>query len=192
MGIKYNDWILDSEEELFFCHWVDELIQRGYVEEFYRVQEPIIIFEKVNFDFFVTEKSKIKQISKFILHPLTYTPDFYIRWAEKADGIFYATINGTYTKEAFNKCEFYCRDDRVSIVDVKGGWSGAKLISSVTFPVLQKILFFKDIYIQKVVPLTPKGLFSKTFTPTAYTVTPTGKYKRINWSVIHIDVFLNT
>lgn len=191
MEIKFEDWELDSEEELYFCHWLAELQERNMIESFFRVTEPITIFDKVNFDFNIREKSTVKQISKFILHPLTYTPDFLINWNKAADGKIMARTGETYSKASFNQCEFYT-DSYSSIVDVKGAYSHAKLVTSITFPVLQKVLAYnKGIYVQKVMPLAKAGLFAKTFTPAAYLNTKTGKKRKITWEVRDVDNYLN-
>lgn len=189
MEIKYKNWILDSEEELYFVHWLEELQAEGYIEYFNRVQDPIQIFNKVNFKFFINNGKKIKEIEKFILHPLEYTPDFIIKWSKQANGKLVAIKNHEYTKKDFDRCEFYCNDDFISLVDVKGAYASPKLISAITFPIIQKILAYNGIFVQKVVPF--KGLFSNTFTPLTYLFTKTGKQRTIKWNIVSVKEFLN-
>ncbi len=187
MEIQYNNWILDSQEELYFIWWLEELQSAGFIESFYRIEEPIVIFEKTSFDFIVGNK----ELSKPILRKINYTPDFYIQWADKAEGIFLAVVNGSYTKEQFKRCVFYCESNKVSIVDVKGTFSG-RLISAITFPIIQKILFHKNIFVQKVVPLGDKGLFANTFTPAKYFLTPkTGKQRKTSFKMERLNKYLN-
>lgn len=184
--MKYRDWLLDSEEELVFCYWLEELQENGFVDFFYRIEEPILSYDKINFDFIVGGK----KISKHILRRLSYTPDFLIKWNEKADGKIIAIKEGTYTKKQFKNCIFYCESDKQSIIDVKGPF-GRKLISGITFPILQKVLAYNGTFVQKIVPLGNKGLFSKTFTPKQYLLTKTGKIKKINWTVKSVTEYLN-
>lgn len=190
MEIRYNNWTLDSEEELFFVYWLEELKSHGYVVDFERVESPIKIFDKVHFKFHVEQKNKIKELDKFMLHDLTYTPDFRIHWSEITDGNLIAIKNHTYKEEDFKRCIFYCDEDLVSLVDVKGAFATSKQISAITFPVIQKILANRGIYVQKIIPFTDKGLFAKTFTPIAYQFTKTGKLRKINWAVIDVKNFL--
>ncbi len=187
MKVEYNDWVLDSNEELYFCYWLEALQAIGYVESFTRIQDPILLFDKLYFNF----KVDLKPIEKFILHPLEYTPDFIIKWSKDADGILAARRNGEYSKDSFIGCLFYTEDDLVSIVDVKGTFKGTGLTSSITFPIIQKILAYQGQYVQKVIPFGKKGLFEKTFTPKEYLFTPTGKLKKINWEVKTLETYIN-
>lgn len=183
--IKFKDWVLDSQEELFFCYWLDALKEAGYINEFSRIEEPILIFDKVSFDFFI----KGKPLTKAILRPISYTPDFYISWNEKAEGVFLAIRGHDYELKDFKRCVFYS-EDLTSIVDVKGTFRNPKVISATTFPIIQKILAYKGLYIQEVKPFGPKGLFARTFTPTEYHFTPTGRIKKIPWTPLSLNQYV--
>lgn len=189
MKIEYKDWVLDSEEELYFVYWLQQLQEQGYVETFLRVQEPILLFDKVLFNFTIDQKP----ITKPILRSMEYTPDFYIKWGNSSDGLFVAKREGEYQKNTFKNCIFYTDDSLTSIVDVKGVFKGTGLTSSITFPIIQKILAYKeDLFIQAVKPFGPKGLFAKTFTPDLYLQTKTGKQRKINWEVKTLEQYLNS
>lgn len=187
MKIEYNDWVLDSNEELYFCHWLEALQAIGYVESFTRIQDPILLFDKVYFNF----KIDGKPLKKHVFRIMEYTPDFIIQWSKLAEGHLVAKRDGEYTKASFKGCLFYTEDDLVSIVDVKGTFKGGRLISSITFPIIQKILAYQGTYVQEVLPFGKKGLFDKTFTPKEYLFTPTGKLKKINWGVKTLETYIN-
>ncbi len=189
--IKYKNWVLDSEEELFFCYWMEELKEAGYINEFSRIEDPILIFDKVSFDFFIRGKKEVKPLIKSILRPLSYTPDFFISWTEKADSVFIAIRNNEYYAVSFKKCIFYTEEDMTSVIDVKGTFRNPRILTATTFPIIQKILAYKGIYVQKIVPFGKSGLFAKTFTPNQYNFTPTGKFKKIPWKVLNLNQYLN-
>ncbi len=187
MHVEYNGWVLDSNEELYFCYWLEALQAIGYIESFMRVQDPILLFDKLYFNF----KVDGKPVNKHVFRAMEYTPDFIIQWSKEAEGRLVAKFNGDYTRSSFTGCLFYTEDDLVSVVDVKGTFKGTGLTSSITFPIIQKILAYQGTYIQKVIPFGKSGLFDKTFTPKEYLFTPTGKLKKINWGVKTLETYIN-
>jgi hypothetical protein len=181
MKIDYNGWVLDSQEELYFCWWLEELKSEKFIHSFERA-ESINVFDPVLINYSIDSNGTQKAVK--ILRELNYTPDFLIRWNKKAEGIFYTVPGNYYPKEVITDCIFTVFDPKESYVDVKGLFNGPRLSTSITFPFVQKLMYHvNNIYIQKIVPLGEDGLFAKTFTPKKYLTTKTGKERKIKWDI---------
>jgi hypothetical protein len=187
---NYGDWVLDSYEEVVFCYWLEELKELGLIKDFERYTKSIEIIASKQYQIKEKGVKTVKLVDKHLMHNLEYTPDFRIIWSEKADNILIRIKNKTYNKGKTNAI-FIVDSNLESIVDVKGTFVSTRVQSSITFPIIQKILYDKfNIYCQAIIPLGPKGLFSKTFTPTFFLKTPTGKDRKINWKVKTCEQFL--
>lgn len=152
----------DSEEEIQFYLWLNELKSAGYIKKFKKVTESIVICEP--YVDTVVKKSKDK-VKKTVFRSLSYTPDFEIIWNESAMNKFCL----------HDHCDgkIYVNSAMKSIIDVKGRYSGIYNNSGVTFPIIQKVLFaFKGIFVQKIIP---DELFASSFLPEKLFKTKTGK-----------------
>jgi hypothetical protein len=175
MKLKYNGWDLDSPEELYFCWWLEELLDHKYIKSFNRAETiPIYNPEKLCFG----------EHCRKVLREFNYTPDFIVEWYPKANGIFFLAVGQEYSKDQVRNVPFISMDKKTSLIDIKGLFQGTRYSSSITFPITQKFLFHeKKIFVDKIIPLGNKGLFAKTFTPKKYLLTETGKQRKINWKV---------
>jgi len=182
---------LDSKEELYFYQWLEELRLKGLCRYTYQPR---------TFLLFTGSKYKMKfKKGSIIPRDVNYTPDFSILWDEKLRNIIFS-VPGT----ADIKTEFVAvqkGDQYVSVVDVKGGFSGGRNNSSaITFPLKQKwMLQIYNLYVQKIIPITNKkvkkvatanGVFVETFTPAAHLLTPTGKPRKFNYEPKMINKYL--
>ena len=147
-----------SEEEKLFNIWCDELKVNGYIDDYFYEPEITEITPKQETCISIKNKNKCT----FLMHPLTYKYDFKILWNEKAKNIFYNNMDdNNYTKNCYFKCLY-----DISLVDVKGNYTRKDRVTDISFPLIQKVLYFyRDIYVQKVVPIK---LFEKTFAPLTY------------------------
>ena len=178
MKLTYNNLELDSQEELYMCWWLDELLSFGYIDN-YKKGEQIEIFKSTYLNFI--------NYNKHLFRELNYTPDFIIKWNKKAEGIFYINQHSTYNKDIIKRVPFIAVMDN-SIIDVKGTFKSKFVSTSITFPIIQKVLYnVLNIYVQKIQPLGDKGLFSITFTPNKYLLTTTGKKRKIKWNIKNIN-----
>jgi hypothetical protein len=182
--LKYNGWELDSQEELYFCWWLEELLNDKYIKSFNRADSiPIYDPKKLCFG----------HHCRAIIRELNYEPDFIIEWYSKANGIFYITEGKEYSLFQVKNTPFISLDGKTSLVDVKGLFQGPRLSTSITFPFVQKLLFHeKNIFINKIIPLGDKGLFANTFTPTSYLTTPTGKERKLKWEPRSLEEYLKS
>jgi hypothetical protein len=189
--MKEKEITFDSKEEEYYTQWLIELAEQGYIKEFHIQPEPYEIFPTVKLEFDGKEKS--------VMRGMTYTADFKIIWHKKAKDIFFFnedTKISSFTKELKSRhfaqyseeCEAY-----VSIVDVKGTFASRHNSTLIKFPLIQKIMYHtKGIYINKIMPLHKvKGLFANTFTPKKYTLTDTGKIRKINWEVRTLEDYIS-
>lgn len=183
---------LDSTEELHFAWYLEELLKYGY----------IVGYEAHAITFNLSDMIKIKAVDRLLktkinykdmglLRENTYTPDFSIFWAKKAEGIFYEVAKNSEViidkttpfiipedqnsrlNLEHNYYLFDNEDIETSIVDVKPAVATrfAKNISSIyTFPIEQKWVYEKfGIYVQKVIAEEKRScLFAQTFTPERY------------------------
>ncbi|HPS30187.1 MAG TPA: hypothetical protein PLZ43_08025 [bacterium] len=165
-----------SDEELYFSWWLDELKEKGIVFRWYYENKEFILADKAFFD------------SKTLLQEHGYTPDFTICWTPDY-------------RPARIPIKLSDRLALVSLVDVKGGYSNN--FNDMRFPLNQKWMYQKfGLYVNKIIPVSgfrinskkekvlKKCLFSETFTPKKYMLTPTGKERTIHWKVRTIDQFL--
>lgn len=185
--IQYQDYILDSNEELHFCYFLNELKEHGYIKEWYKNYDSMEIIPKQTGMIFSTKNI---QKSFFITHSLSYTYDFKIVWNNKAEDIFYFRNNSKISKKK-SDIIFYIytsnKDEVVSFIDVKGTFGYGN--SAITFPIIQKILLhFYKIYIQKIVPI---DLFRKTFLPEILRYKKNGELRIEAKRTITLKEFIN-
>lgn len=215
---EYNGTLMDSTEEVYFAHWLDDAIKAGWVEKWKYVTEPFQICRAVKGPYLKTTvlKTKVKTEYKVftILQDLEYTPDFKIKWTQKGMDRFVSVLQGKNIED-YNQHEyinpksiFFCgywqvKDISLSTttwVEVKPTFDMHGKISK--FSVLQKILWtFKGLFVDLI---QFPDLFKETWMPEAimddfrYKVVPKkaaakGKKKgdfKMDWKVRSLKEFL--
>lgn len=164
-----------SDEELYFSWWLDELKEKGIVLEWQ--------YEHFTFPLF----DKVYDGKKTLLAEHNYTPDFFVQFGKN--------YNTKFGFKALLEPSFS------ALVDVKGGYSNN--FNDMRFPLNQKWMYQKfGLYVNKIIPVSgfrinskkekvlKKCLFSETFTPKKYLLTPTGKERTIHWKVRSVEEFL--
>jgi hypothetical protein len=201
----------DSKHEEYFEWWLEEAIKAGYVKSYTRCEFYILIPKKS-----ITYKKQLKtkevEIDRFLLHPVTYQPDYEIVWTTKAlNKLTYYIYD---INEPNNKLLFSCnydnkRKEYISVIDIKPDKIFKTASSTMyTFPTNQKLMYHMfDIYVNKIV-LYPASnttrqmnnfLFPTTWTPKkfiedrTYKVTKPGKFTKgdtmIKYFIKTIDQF---
>lgn len=178
--------VFRSKEELYFSWYLQQLIENGYVLEFCYEPRTFLLVDPIY------KKGKKSPVQA---HPGTnYTPDFLIRWTQKAIGIFIALELGK--PDLSGEYPFVCKDLE-SWIDVKGIFKGAHNVSAATFPVKRNLMYHvHEIYVQKIIPvnITKKkhgGLFPETFTPDRYFRTDqSSRMRKFNYIPKTLNVFL--
>jgi len=164
----------DSVEEKWFDMYLSELKHGGWVEYSSFHPHTLEIFDGREGFIYVIGKKEPELVKVKLLGSQKYTPDWVIKWTDKANGVFTWRDGGVYPKSSTsyhknnkdNYIPFYTVD-HISCVDVKGGYVGENNTSGTTFPKNQALtMLTHNVYVQKVVvSLDEKGLFHKTFFP---------------------------
>lgn len=179
---KYKDWNLDSQGEVDFCYYLEELEKAGYIEDFKRGMSYCLSNSLVN-TYKTTSKKGIIQKSQTILSSHVYTPDFQIYWTKEGRKLFTYTLGENKITKPFildwteysiieNKPAFdFANMTRLSSLNIKWMWDKY------------------GIYVQKIVN---DELFAKTFTPKACLKTKTGKDRKIKWEVRTLEEYVKS
>lgn len=158
----------DSKEELYFSWFLEELKKGGYVESWYR-------FEDVNSSYSLTDglirkyikpmkKVEDKILEQVILKPSIYTPDFEVRWTEKAIGILVVDLNRKW--EGRRMEPFVCQD-LVSIIETKADFDKNNMSRLAN----NNIKFVYQLYKVYINMVKLPSLFNRTFTPNRFLAT---------------------
>ena len=161
-----------NKEETYFSYYLDELLEHGIIDSYTYEEITFGLSSDIKYSYTkVTElktKTKYEDITKSLLKPCTYTPDFIIEVSKAILG-FIGVID-TLGKQPL----VVSGENPKCYVDVKGMFAGRTNSTQYTFPLKQKWMYQKyGIYTNKVIPYK---LFAQTFTP--YKVIKEEVYKR--------------
>lgn len=172
----------DSDEEYYFCHWLEEMKAIGVVISYQHHPKPLPLSGKVIVPHLDKDrKGNPKRKDVFIMHDHIYEYDYLV------------LLNPDYEKRLFSTTDNYWKelpvvanrrkDGRLLwLVEVKPSYMKDQG-SNTRFPLNQKWVWEKyGLYVQKVIPEDMKtektltlGFFSKTFVPNAYRYRPLKK-----------------
>lgn len=180
---QYEGTLLDSQEEVWIAMWLDELKGAGYVDHWYKETKSIKIFESTTFPYIkVTQlKTKTKRETKTftLLQDLQYTPDFYVEWSLRAEGVFFSELGNGNMGIDPNSWFFVNRDHGQGWIEVKPNFDQNG--KTAKFSIIQKILWnTRGLFVDLI---QPEKLFEGTFMPLKamgdfkYKKNPTGKNK---------------
>lgn len=179
---QYDGIMMDSKEEVYFSHWLDEMKDAGFIEKWAYVTKPIQITPalKITYHKRTQLKTKSKEETKVftLLHDLEYTPDFKIKWSKNGMN---KLVSIMYEDGNFDPKKYFCSEDGIggytSLVEIKPKFDMHG--KTARFSVLQKILWtFKGIFVDLIIL---DDLFKDTFMPGAimddfkYKKNPTGR-----------------
>lgn len=182
----------DSKEELYFSWYLEELMEAGYLKSWEYQPASFILSNKVTVKKIKIGKKNNTIVEKTILQPHEYTADFKLYWDNKAKNLFFIDI---FEESENKKIPFLAQKaengEYFSIVDVKSNFNMQNM--NRLFSVNQKWMWDKyNIYIQKIIPIGKKCLFSETFTPKRFLKTDkTEKDRKINYNVILLLDYIN-
>lgn len=200
----------ENPGELYFTWYLDELKEYGFVKEYHREPETILVlpaYTHLREKHFKTKENESEMFN--LLGEVTYTYDFRIIWNDSALNIFTEPfIKGKafrFGQPTFISHYIKIEDnvELVSYVDVKPHNSAARfggnLSSFYTFPFIQKFLMTNmNLYINKVIPKNQGKygvntcLFAKTFTPNRYKFTDKATMlRKIAWRVVPITTYVD-
>jgi hypothetical protein len=155
---EYNGVRFDSEEELHFVYWLEDMnIPYEYHPEPLILSEPVYTYESKQL------KTKTKVVRKTLLRACTYGADFKVR-LDDIDMNTYR-VSGWWPDADVNYI----------YIDIKGKF-GANSQDGAKFSIVQKWTYQRHgIYVNKVIP---EDLFNITFCPDRCRYTKTGKPKK--------------
>jgi ribosomal protein S18 len=156
----------DSNEELYFSWYLDQLKDKGYVnhwernEASYEMTSPII-----NTYIKPMKRVEDKVLEQTILNGSSYTPDFIIYWEDKAIGIFVSKLDHTKGKI---ETPFICQlPELVSVIETKGEFD----MGNMTRLARNNIKFVYEKHKVFINLIKLPSIFNKTFTPDRYLMT---------------------
>lgn len=181
VGKYTEDWFpqieledLQSMEELYFVWWLCDLKDEGYVEDAWYEDDTFALSKGYSKLYTKRMKTKTKVEEEAVLPSLVYTPDFKIKWTEKARGVFYHDLVSEEKVTHGRKPLYSLGEDLVSYVEIKPSFD----FNNMTRYVKIKInwLFSEaGIFVNLVkVP----DIFKSTFVPDRYFLTDEGKRTR--------------
>ena len=195
-------------------YWLEELKEAGYVLSYTKsitpfvLTNPVVIretFIKVLYKGTKRERSEERTKDRTLLNGSTYSPDFIVSWARKADGIFITMSKVNFLKGEvpfLASTKYSTRDGENSIVtpiDVKSPFRG-KNCSDATFSLNRKVVMKKyGVFVNKSILMPNRMLkkpgeylFARTFTPTRYLFTnKTLESRKISyWKANTLEDFL--
>lgn len=163
--IKYLNMELDSKEEYEFIKWLEEASKNGFIKEWQ--YKPVVweITPKVTYPVEKQLKTKTKIVDKFLLHPLTYEPDFRIEFNDSFFFVFGKDVLTNIKKQVFEDGSMLGTINIATDIwiDVKGTFNQQD--AHRRFSVIQKVIFDKKgIFVNMVIP---EKFFKKTWVPLA-------------------------
>jgi len=165
----------DSDEELYFSWYLDELVKKGYVDHWKKNDISFPITDGLKHTYIKPmKKVEDKVMVQTLLNPSSYTPDFTIKWKLKALGIFVSKNNGTEKIDT----PFICNNHMVSIDEIKGNFDSQNM-TRLANNNIKSVWYRHKVYINMIkVP----NIFNKTFTPSRYLLTDKSmKPRKINY-----------
>lgn len=177
-GVKF-----DSDEEVFFAMWLEELKEVGIVSGWKKCVHPIVITSglKIPYKKVTQLKTKTKTETKYkrLLNPSEYTPDFMVSFTNKGFDLLCSFIDKellkpealffTFDKVGQGAC--ISKTDQVFTFEVKPSFDQQNMER--LFVNNQKFIWeTKQIFINLIEPV---ALFEKTFLP--FEAEPYFRYK---------------
>ena len=154
-----------STEEWEFYNWLLEVERYGIVSEIeyqpntFTLSKKVWYTENVKYLTKAKKTPKVKIVTRGLLRPCTYTPDFRF---DIHNSLIQSIIKNTHAMPCTK-----------TIVDTKGNFAGKKNNGAITFPVKQKWLYqTHGLYVEKVIP---EKLFKMTFVPEVARLSPKKK-----------------
>lgn len=188
---QYNNIIFDSKGEIYFYWWLVELQEVGYVNGFLCYPEYFMLFQKEEHAYTKKLKTKNKYMSELLLPKHIYTPDFFIEWSEVGLKFFTQSI---LDSQKFDKSKLIrvLKRDTGTYIEVKPTFDQNNMTR--LFKLNQLWTYQKYSKYINLVTIGPKKScwFAKTFVPTRFLWTDTGKQKRkINYNTKTLKEFIN-
>jgi len=176
---KFKDWILDSQGEVDFCYYLQELQDNEYINHFKRPISVILSHPLVN-DYKLKLKTKTVDKKETLLHGHEYTWDFSIDWTLKGYKYFCNLRGQKWTKP------FLMTQGRNSYIENKPSFDFNNMTRLVTLNI-KWVWAEYGIFIQIV---KNNDLFKETFVPKALLTTKTGKKRVFKFPIRTLEEYI--
>lgn len=178
-----------SDSELHVSWWLEDLLLNGYI--IYYKYEPYTIEagKDITVSIKYTKKGKQKTKKKVIKQSVKYTPDFKVKWSNKALGIFIYnedTVCLTSKPLVYNLSK-----DMITYLEVKPDFDHHNMTRSAS----SKIKLITYCTNKNIIIVKPTNLFKSTFTPSRFIFTNSGDKKRkrkMKHQPIMLDDYIKT
>lgn len=204
INAKQND---KNSFEVYVGWFFQELKEAGYIQDYYFEPETIRVMDKAVYKRYDVKKTKANVEDFNILPEDNYTYDYLVIWNEKAKDIFFNLLDGTPVKTQTPFYSFRNQNGQfVTVHDVKpaiGASTFGNQGSAFTFPVKQKIIYYKfGIFVNKTIPIpyvsqgrvksgNASALFTACFCPKRYYFTDGGgQVRKINFRTQSLEQYV--
>lgn len=197
--MEYLGLVCESYQELYFLFFVEELMQRGYIDKIERA-ESIILTHGLKHTYTKQNKSGSsgKVVEQTLLQPSLYTPEFIITWNKDkySDFVWILGVDSNKYEKPFVGQQLD-RDNLnnqatwmalTSLIEVKADFDMGNMTR--LFKNNQKFVYDKHKLFINLIKVP--SFFEKTFTPAKFLLTTkTGKSRKINYMTTGIDEYLS-
>jgi len=185
-----GDIKFDSDAEMHFSWWLEELKVNGYIKEYYFHHTKFDLSESVHYLELQRKNRVDKMVERTLIQPQTYSSDFTVEWNDVAINKFIVSLPVVGHK--LNSFIFVAQD-LVSIIDVKGSVLSKftrNYNSHATFPIKRAWVYQKyNVFVNTA---SIPDLFIHTFTPERYKLTNVRQDARnIKFKVKTLNEFIN-
>lgn len=172
---------IDSDGEIHFIMWMEELKQAGFIKSYQR-GDTIILSNPVANKYEIQSKKLKKTKTENILMGHSYSWDFTIDWSEEGLKYFVNRFGEKWEKP------FIINAKSMSFIESKPDFDYKNMSRLATLNI--KWVWEKyGMFIQIVKNIQ---LFEETFTPKAYLITKTGKDRTVKHTIRTLEDYLET
>lgn len=177
----YNGFPVDSDGEMYFIMWMQELKDNGYIKSYERGQS-ILLSDSLTNNYAIQLKTRSKPARQTVLMGHSYNWDFTIYWTQLGIKYFVNKFGEKWEKpflintvdNSFIECKpqfDFQNMNRLATLNIKWCWET------------------KNIFIQMIKNIE---LFEKTFTPKAYEKTKTGKSRDMKHTFRTLEQYIKS
>lgn len=183
---KFDGIVYESSCELAVLLWLGELKKEGYVISIDRCPS-FLLSDPITTNYAQQLKKGSKAVQQVISKGHTYTPDYMVRFSEKAVGRFIWVDRSNSKWERGLLVVHKVDNQYITYIEVKPDFdrnnTTSRAVNDMKW-VYQKYGIFINLF-------KPEHRFSITFTPLLYLKTSTGKVKKLKYNPRSLKQYIN-
>ena len=187
-NLMYNKIHFDSDEEIFFAMWLQELDNAGYIAAWEKNTKPIPLTHGLKLKYKretkLKTKIKIDDKEKILLNPSEYTPDFNIHWTKLGleKFVFNLLYDNNLTVERRKREHFHTDPSTALFFTNEYNETWIEIKSTFDFNNMSRLFINNQKFVWErhqifVNLVEPVALFKKTFLPLQ--CEPYFRYKKV-------------